>query len=200
MRLVAYLRISSDSQLDGFGLDVQERAVRAGARAHGHRIVDVQTDAGVSGGTDAADRPGLFAALLALQHPPQADGLIVARLDRLARALTGQEAALAIAWQVGGRVVTADTGEVLRDDPDDPMRTALRHVVGCSPSWTGAWSSSGSATAGPRHPVVEPPAPIVVLVPARVPGICLAGLGSQPWCCRGGDLSNGNRMGSSASG
>lgn len=25
---------------------------------------------------------------------------------------------------------TADTGEVLRDDPDDPMRTALRQVVG----------------------------------------------------------------------
>jgi DNA invertase Pin-like site-specific DNA recombinase len=130
MRLIAYLRVSSDSQLDGFGLDVQERAVRAWARRHEHRIVDMQTDAGVSGATDAADRPGLSAALLALHHPPQADGLIVARLDRLARALTVQEAALAIAWQAGGRVVTADTGEVLRDDPDDPMRTALRQVVG----------------------------------------------------------------------
>jgi DNA invertase Pin-like site-specific DNA recombinase len=40
------------------------------------------------------------------------------------------EAALAIAWQAGGRVFTADTGEVLRDDSDDPMRTALRQVVG----------------------------------------------------------------------
>ena len=50
--------------------------------------------------------------------------------SRLARALTVQEAALAIAWQAGGRVFTADTGEVLRDDPDDPMRTALRQVVG----------------------------------------------------------------------
>ncbi len=51
MRLVAYLRVSSDSQLDGFGLDVQERAVRTWARTHGHRIVDVHTDAGVSGAT-----------------------------------------------------------------------------------------------------------------------------------------------------
>jgi len=130
VRLVAYLRVSSDSQLDGFGLDVQERAIRTWARTHGHRIVGVETDAGVSGATDAAERPGLSAALLALQHPPQAEGLIVARLDRLARALTVQEAALAIAWQAGGRVFTADTGEVLRDDPDDPMRTALRQVVG----------------------------------------------------------------------
>lgn len=130
MRLIAYVRVSSESQLDGFGLDVQERAIRAWARAHGHRIVGVETDAGVSGATDAADRPGLSTALLTLQHPPQAEGLIVARLDRLARALTVQEAALAIAWQAGGRVFAADTGEVLRDDPDDPMRTALRQVVG----------------------------------------------------------------------
>jgi DNA invertase Pin-like site-specific DNA recombinase len=41
-----------------------------------------------------------------------------------------QEAALAIAWQAGCRVFAADTGEVLRDDPDDPMRAALRQVVG----------------------------------------------------------------------
>lgn len=130
IRLVAYLRVSYDSELDGFGLDVQERAVRSWSRAHSHHLVDIHTDAGVSGATDAADRPGLSAALLALQQPPQAEGLIVARLDRLARALTVQEAALAIVWQAGGRVFTADAGEVRHDDPDDPMRTALRQVVG----------------------------------------------------------------------
>lgn len=41
-----------------------------------------------------------------------------------------QEATLAVAWQAGGSVFTADAGEVLRDDPPDPMRTALRQVVG----------------------------------------------------------------------
>lgn len=35
-----------------------------------------------------------------------------------------------MAWRAGGRVFTADAGEVLRDDPDDPIRTALRQVVG----------------------------------------------------------------------
>jgi DNA invertase Pin-like site-specific DNA recombinase len=130
MRLVAYLRISSDSQIDGYGLDVQERACREWARQHRHRIVGTFTDAGVSGAKDASDRPGLSAALLALQQPPEAEGLLVAKLDRLARALTVQEAALAVAWRAGARVFTADSGEVLRDDPDDPMRTALRQVVG----------------------------------------------------------------------
>ena len=130
LRLVAYLRVSSDGQLDGFGLDVQEKACRDWARRHHYKIVATHTDVGVSGATDAADRPGLSAALLALQQPPEADSMIVAKLDRLARALTVQEAALAIAWRAGGRVFTADHGEVMQDDPDDPMRTALRQVVG----------------------------------------------------------------------
>lgn len=130
MKLIAYLRVSSETQVDGYGLDVQRTAVRGWAKAHGHKIVAEYVDAGVSGATDATDRPGLSDALRALQHPPQADGLIVAKLDRLARALTVQEAALAIMWRAGGRVFTADAGEVLRDDPDDPMRTALRQVVG----------------------------------------------------------------------
>jgi len=84
----------------------------------------------VSAATDAADRPGLSAALLALHHPPKVDGFVVARLDRLARALTVQEATLAVAWQADGHVSTADSGEVLRDDPCDPMHTALGQVVG----------------------------------------------------------------------
>src|SRR4051794_9534088 len=130
MRLVEYLRVSSETQLEGFGLDVQRSANRRWARATGHKIVATFTDAGVSGATQAGDRPGLSAALLTLQQPPSAEGLLVARLDRLARALTVQEAALAVAWRAGGRVFTADAGEVLQDDPDDPMRTALRQVVG----------------------------------------------------------------------
>jgi DNA invertase Pin-like site-specific DNA recombinase len=129
MDLVAYLRISTDGQLDGFGLDAQEAAVRAWAKRNGHRIVAVERDS-VSGTVDAADRPGLSAALDALRPPPKARGLIVPRLDRLARTLTVQEAALAVAWRAGATVFTADSGEVLQDDPDDPMRRAMRQVIG----------------------------------------------------------------------
>lgn len=130
MRLVGYTRVSSASQVDGFGLAVQEKAIRSWCRRERHRLVAMHTDAGVSGATGPADRPGLSAALLALQKPPEAEGLVVAKLDRLARAVTVQEAALAVAWRAGGRVFTVDGGEVRRDDPDDPMRTAMRQMVG----------------------------------------------------------------------
>jgi DNA invertase Pin-like site-specific DNA recombinase len=131
MNLSAYIRVSTTAQaLDGYGLDVQKKVCRTWAKANGHRIVAWCEDAGVSGDLDAADRAGLSAALDALRPPPKATGLLVARLDRLARSLTVQEAVLQVAWRAGASVFTADAGEVLPDDPSDPMRTAMRQMAG----------------------------------------------------------------------
>lgn len=129
MHLVAYLRVSSNGQLDGYGFDVQRAHIRSWAKANGHKIVAEYTDA-VTGKADVADRPGLLEALQLIRRPPDAEGIVVGKLDRLARQLTTQEAILALVWREGGRVFTAEDGEVLRDDPDDPMRTAIRQVQG----------------------------------------------------------------------
>ncbi|WP_116951459.1 recombinase family protein [Jiangella endophytica] len=126
MKLVACLRVSSTGQLDGYGLDAQRRDITLWAKAHGHRLISWHHDV-VSGTVDAADRPGLSAALLDLVR---AEGLIVARLDRLARQVTTQEAILAAVWRQGYQVFAADQGEVVKDDPDDPMRTAMRLMMG----------------------------------------------------------------------
>lgn len=128
MDLVGYLRVSSDGQLDGFGLDTQRRSIRSWAKANSHRVVHWCEDA-TSGKVEAVDRPG-FACAVEEVAGRRADGVIVARLDRLARQLTTQEAALAYLWKLGATVFTADQGEVLPDDPDDPMRTAIRQVFG----------------------------------------------------------------------
>jgi DNA invertase Pin-like site-specific DNA recombinase len=129
VRLVGYVRVSSEGQLDGLGLDVQTRIVREWTKQHGHRLVQVHSDGAVRGTTDAVDRPGLTAALRDLQER-RADGLIVATLDRLARRLTVQEAILSMVWQHRGTAFTADDGEIREDDPDDPMRTAIRQMRG----------------------------------------------------------------------
>ena len=135
MRLIGYLRVSSSSQIDGYGLDVQQRACREWSARNECRIVKWCRDEGVSGTLDAASRAGLTEALEAVSTPEAggrrfADGIIMGKLDRLARSLTVQEATLAIVWRAGGRVFTATEGEVLRDDPDDPMRTAMRQMMG----------------------------------------------------------------------
>lgn len=81
----------------------------------------------MSGASDV--RPGLQDALAAVRFNG-VDGIVVASLDRLARSLSVQEAALQQVWAAGGIVFAVDSGEVLADDPDDPLRTFVRQVVG----------------------------------------------------------------------
>ena len=49
---------------------------------------------------------------------------------RLARELIVQEAILSRVWKSGGVVHASTRGEILADDPDDPMRTAIRQFMG----------------------------------------------------------------------
>ena len=129
MKAIGYVRVSSVTQLDGYGLDAQEQDVKKCAKAHDLKLTEILRDEGVSGSTESVDRPGLAEALARIEAG-EAQVLIVARLDRLARRLTIQEAALAQVWKHGGRVIACDQGEVAHDDPDDPMRTAMRQMMG----------------------------------------------------------------------
>lgn len=129
MKLVAYLRVSTAGQLDGYGLDVQRANIKAWARTNGHRIVAEFQDV-ITGKSDAGDRPGLEEAIQMIRRPPIVDGIIVGKLDRLARKLTVQEGILALIWREGGTVFTAEDGEVRAEDPDDPMRDAMRQMMG----------------------------------------------------------------------
>jgi DNA invertase Pin-like site-specific DNA recombinase len=131
-----YTRVSTKGQVkDGYGQLIQVKDCRAWARAAGHTIVQHCDDPARTGTLPPEQRPGLSCALNALETGA-ADGMVCGRLDRLARELTVQEAALALAWRQRtggrepGRVFCADQGEVMRDDPDDPVRTAMRQMMG----------------------------------------------------------------------
>lgn len=127
-KAVIYIRVSTDGQLEKYGPDVQEAHCRAWCREHGLRVEGVYLDA-TSGEDEARDRDALSDALLALEER-RASTLVVGNLGRLARELTVQEAVLGMAWSWGCEVVAADLGVVPRDDPDDPMRTAMRQIWG----------------------------------------------------------------------
>lgn len=132
MRLAAYLRTSTSNGA-GDSLDAQEEACREWAKAEGHQVVSIFRDAGVSGGLPVDERPGLAAALVQLEER-DVEGLVVHRIDRLARELHIQEAALVRAWSAAEqvRVFEAIEGEIPRDDPADPQRTFLRQVMGAA--------------------------------------------------------------------
>src|SRR3954471_3387194 len=84
--VVAYVRVSTDEQADsGAGLTAQRAAISAEAARRGWTVIAWHEDAGISG-KSIAGRPGLGAALEAVETG-QAAGIVVAKLDRLSRSL-----------------------------------------------------------------------------------------------------------------
>lgn len=127
LHLTAYIRVSTAEQVDGQGLDIQRDTISAWARTHGHTITAWHADEGISGSNGLETRAGLAAAL----DTPD-DGIVVSRLDRLARDLIVQEQILADVWRRGRSVhSTADSESAcLSDDPSDPSRKLVRQVLG----------------------------------------------------------------------
>lgn len=146
MKLIAYTRVSTVRQAEeGHGLDAQREAIHEWAAQHQHEIVREESDEGRSGTLapgeeeteteDLGSREGLGRALRAIRpkkgQPPEADGIVVWRLDRLARDLILQEQLIAEVWRHGALYSTvAAESSVLRDDPDDPTRKLIRRILG----------------------------------------------------------------------
>ena len=80
--MIGYLRVSTDEQGDnGVGLEAQRRAIEAEAERRGWTLIEVIED--VASGKNLK-RPGIRRAL-AMLAGSEADGMIVAKLDRLGR-------------------------------------------------------------------------------------------------------------------
>ena len=128
LQIAIYARVSSNAQAETDTITGQVEDLTAWAEAQGHTIVTACQDEAVSGTLPAQEREGLSCVLDAIETGT-ADAVLVRSLDRLARELTVQEATLALVWKLGGRVFSV-TGEIFADDPDDPMRTAMRQMAG----------------------------------------------------------------------
>lgn len=84
-RVVGYIRVSTEAQADGgVSLEAQRAKLSAYATAMDLDLVAVHVDAGLSAKTLA--RPGVLAALAMLEGG-EAEGLLVAKLDRLTRSV-----------------------------------------------------------------------------------------------------------------
>src|SRR3954469_10876072 len=82
---IGYVRVSTQEQAtEGVSLDAQRDRIRAYCRLHAIKLIDIQSDEGISGGT--LNRPGLQGALQMIRRG-RGNTLIVAKLDRLSRSL-----------------------------------------------------------------------------------------------------------------
>lgn len=82
MKLMGYIRVSSEGQADNTSLDDQQEKITAYCNALNHELVGFYQD--VQSGGKSENRKGLQAAI-ADMLAGKADGLIVLKLDRLGR-------------------------------------------------------------------------------------------------------------------
>ncbi|CAJ1504226.1 recombinase family protein [[Mycobacterium] holstebronense] len=106
--VIAYTRVSTDEQVaSGAGLEAQRAAIAAEADRRGWQVIGWYADEGVSGGKGVECRPGLAAAIEAIEDA-EAAVLMVAKTDRVARGLRTLLEVIDRVEAAGGAVVSVD--------------------------------------------------------------------------------------------
>jgi DNA invertase Pin-like site-specific DNA recombinase len=108
VKVVGYIRVSTSEQADsGAGLEAQRTTIRAACEAKGWELVALHEDAGLSGAR--LDRPGLQEALAEVEAGT-ADGIVVAKVDRLSRSLLHFTTLIERSRKKGWQLVALDLG------------------------------------------------------------------------------------------
>jgi DNA invertase Pin-like site-specific DNA recombinase len=125
-KVIGYTSVSTAEQVEGFGLTVQRKAITDHCKDNGLRLAEVLTDEGVSGSNGLEARKGL-SEVLAVIETGTVSGLVVYRLDRLARDLVLQETLMARMRKAGVEVLSVTEPDI---DSDDATRVLVRQVLG----------------------------------------------------------------------
>ncbi len=122
----AYLRVSSQGQLEGDGFERQTRAIKNFARTKEIQIARWFREEGVSGSKGMKDRPAL-AQLVEALHSNGVKLVLIERLDRLARDLAIQEAVIGDLKRNGFEIISAEEPDLCSGDL---ARKLMRQVLG----------------------------------------------------------------------
>ena len=80
-KVAGYVRVSSLNQVDGSSLEVQQQQIAAYCAMKNLELVQVYTDAAISGGTDIDQRPE-GSKLMTSIRTGEVDGMVLVKLDR----------------------------------------------------------------------------------------------------------------------
>nr|WP_277627924.1 recombinase family protein [Arsenicicoccus dermatophilus] len=122
---LGYVRVSTvDQAVNGLSLDTQRALLEADAARRGWRL-EILADEGISGTDD--QRPGLREALTRLDAG-EVTALMVTRLDRLTRSVSGLSAVLARAGEHGWDLVMLSPAI----DTTDPAGRFTTSILACA--------------------------------------------------------------------
>jgi site-specific DNA recombinase len=130
MKVLGYVRVSTDEQaMSGVSLEAQRAKLEAYASLYDLELIEVVVDAGVS--AKSFNRPGLQRALSMLRKG-KAQGLLVAKLDRLTRSMRDL-GALVEEELVKGKWTLLSVAEQL--DTRSASGRLVLNILGCVASW-----------------------------------------------------------------
>lgn len=127
VNVIGYARVSSEDQgRSGLGLDAQEEAIRQHADRMGWALVDVVREVASGKGMRERDRPQLRDILTRLRDDDDpAEGVLVAKLDRLSRSVVDGARLFERAQAEGWHIVAID----LQLDTSTPMGEMMANLM-----------------------------------------------------------------------
>ena len=126
-KAVAYLRVSTEGQIDKYGFAAQETAVRDYADKNDIQLVKIFKEKGLSGTHDLDDRIALVELVDFLDEAEDITLCIIPEFSRLARKLMVQEKILDDFKRKGWSVVSVKEPDLCKDDPE---RVLMRSIMG----------------------------------------------------------------------
>ena len=126
-KLVGYARVSTDRQKEEGTIEIQEKYLKRYAKEKKLELIRIFKDEGISGSSELENRKGLAELFNYIENHYNIKGVLIFKLDRLARDLYIQEHLIK-------KLELLDLELISIKEPDlsskDPMRKAFRQFMG----------------------------------------------------------------------
>lgn len=127
IKLVGYCRVSTDSQKEEGTIEIQVKALNLYIKEKKLELVKIFKDEGISGSSELENRPGLAELFNFIETKRGIEGVLIFKLDRLARDLYIQEHLIKKLELLNIKLLSIKEPNL---DSKDPMRKAFRQFMG----------------------------------------------------------------------
>ena len=127
IKLVGYCRVSTDNQKEEGTIEIQEKALKQYADENNFELVKIFKDEAISGSSELENRPGLAGLFNFIENEKDIEGVLIYKLDRLARDLYIQEHLIKKLELLNIKLMSINEPNL---DSKDPMRKAFRQFMG----------------------------------------------------------------------
>jgi len=126
-KVVGYCRVSTDNQKEEGTIEIQEKSLKKYADKNSCELVKIFKDNGISGASELENRPGLAELFIYTENNKEIEGVLIFKLDRLARDLYIQEHLIKKLEGLNKKLISIEEPHL---DSNDPMRKAFRQFMG----------------------------------------------------------------------